>query len=291
MKIKIVAITDLGKERTNNEDVYLICHDLSKQDWSLNDTQSYSTLVNYGSVVVVADGMGGENFGDVASSLAAESVKNTFSNDNIKHFLDEKNINGLMALCAKNADEAINNYLLEYPDVSGMGTTIVICWIINQMAHIAWCGDSRCYVFNPNKGIKQLTKDHSFVQELIDRGEINVEDAFTHPDNNIITRALGDVETTTPEFVSYSLCPNDTLLLCTDGLCGYCKNQDIEKVLQSNYVNIAKCRDELLKLALDAGGFDNVCLALVSLIDDEQNEPSPISQIQKLKLFLKRFFH
>lgn len=291
MKIKIVATTDVGKERTNNEDAYILCPDLSQQDWTLNETPSYIPISKYGSIIVVADGMGGANAGEVASSIATKSIKKTFSKENIKQYFDSGDFDGLLKLCVKNADDAINQRIWDDPETSGMGTTIVICWIVNEVAHIAWCGDSRCYVFNPYSGIRQLTKDHSLVQELIDKGDISEKEAFTHPDNNVITRGLGDVDSqSVPDTITYSLHSNDVLLLCSDGLCGYCTNKELHKILDANYVDVMKCRDELLKVALSAGGYDNICIILASIISDEQGVPASLSVRQRIAKYLKKLF-
>ena len=290
MKIKIVAVTDIGKERTNNEDAYIICPDLSQQEWSHSETSTYIPLDKYGSLMVVADGMGGANAGEVASSIAVKSVRQSFSKKNVEHAIKADDINGLLLSCVKDIDESINQKITEEPDTSGMGTTIVICWIIDGTAHIAWCGDSRCYVYNAFKGLELLTKDHSLVQELIDKGEITEKEAFNHPDNNIITRGLGDVDSLTqPDIVSYSINPNDIILLCSDGLCGYTSNKEIEQVLDANSIDIMKCRDELLKLTLDAGGYDNICISLASLINDNQSVPLVPTAIQKMIIKTKKF--
>lgn len=289
MKIKIVATTDTGKERTNNEDAFIICPDLSQQEWSLNETVSYIPIGKYGSIIVVADGMGGANAGEVASSIATKTVKDTFAKENVEKYLHSDDISGLLVECVKHADDAINKRVIEDPDTSGMGTTIVLCWIIHEVAHIAWCGDSRCYVYNPHSGIKQLTKDHSYVQELVDKGELSEEEAFSHPDNNIITRGLGDIDSSSkPEIITYSIKSNDMILLCSDGLCGYCTDREIERVLKKNCTDILKCRDELLKLALDAGGYDNICIALSSIINDNQNVPATLSLTEKIVSTFKR---
>lgn len=289
MKIKIAAIVDVGRERENNEDAYIVCSDLTMQNWSLDSSTSFVPQNKYGSVIVVADGMGGANAGEVASAIAIKAIEATFSAVNVKHYYDSKDISGLLNLSVKNADEAINKRICEDPDTLGMGTTIVICWIVDQVAHVAWCGDSRCYVYNPFKGLKQLTKDHSYVQELVDKGEISEKEAIHHPDNNVITKGLGDVNSQpSPDIVSYNIIPNDILLLCSDGLCGYCTFNEIRKVLQLNYMNLIVCRDKLLELALKSGGSDNICIALASLIDVEQNSPAPMTLVQKIKMYIKQ---
>ena len=230
MKIKIAATTDTGKERTNNEDAFIICPDLSQQDWSYSGTPTFIPCSKYGTLLAVADGMGGANAGEVASEIAMKAIRSSFSKANIEKSLSSGDIDGLIHNSIKNADEAINKRIWDDPDTLGMGTTIVLCWIIDNVAHVGWCGDSRCYVYNPLSGIKQLTKDHSLVQELVDNGEISEKEAFTHPDNNVITRGLGDVDSqSTPEIITSPLSPNDIVLLCSDGLCGYCTNKAIEK--------------------------------------------------------------
>ena len=289
MKIKIVATTDIGKERTNNEDAYILCPDLSQQDWVHSETPTYIPLNKYGSLLVVADGMGGANAGEVASSIATKSIRRSFSKENVEHAIKSNSLEDLLVSCIKEADESINQKIYEDPDTSGMGTTIVVCWVIGSVAYIAWCGDSRCYVYNAFKGLKLLSKDHSLVQELIDKGEITEKEAFTHPDNNIITRGLGDVNSQShPDIVKYSINPNDIILLCSDGLCGYSTNKEIEHVLDANCIDVMKCRDELLKLALDAGGYDNICISLASLISDNQSVPLVPTAIQKIVIKLKK---
>lgn len=290
MKIKVVAVTNTGKERTNNEDAFTFCPDLVLQDWTLEEMTAYLPLNEYGSVMVVADGMGGANAGEVASSIATNSIQQAFSKENIEEARNDNNIDGLLHQCIKDANEAICDRIQKDPDTYGMGTTIVVCWIIDNQAHIAWCGDSRCYIYNSLEGLKQLTKDHSLVQELVDKGEIKEDEAFTHPDNNIITNGLGDVDSQCiPDIVTYSVSLNDIVLLCSDGLCGYSTNKEIEDVIERNSSDITKCRDELLKLALDAGGFDNICIVMASFISDEQNVAiaSP-SLLQRLITRIKR---
>lgn len=289
MKIKIVAVSETGKERDNNEDAYIICPDLLQQDWSHSETPTYIPLNKYGSLLVVADGMGGTNAGEVASSIATKSIRRSFSKENVEHAIMGNCIEDLLCSCIKDADESINQKIYEDPDTLGMGTTIVVCWIIGNVAHIAWCGDSRCYVYNAFKGLKLLSKDHSLVQELIDKGEITEKEAFTHPDNNVITRCLGDVNSQSqPDIVSYSIAPNDIILLCSDGLCGYIANKEIEHVLDANSNDIIKCRDELLNLALDVGGYDNICIALASIICDNQGVPLVPTAIQKMIIKIKK---
>ena len=271
MKIRILAITHPGIERANNEDAFIVCPDLDQHEWTHVETPNYIPLGKYGAIMVVADGMGGANAGEVASEIAVTSVRDVFTREHVAEALDTDSCEKLIRKAVEYADEAINKRIWTDPSTSGMGTTIVVCWIVNNVAYVGWSGDSRGYVFNENDGIKQLTKDHSLVQELIDKGEITEEEAFTHPDNNIITKGLGDVGSLpSPDVIKYPLQPDDIILLCSDGLCGYCSNKEIEGVLVKSNRNVKKCQRELMKLALNAGGYDNICIAIASLISEER---------------------
>lgn len=292
MKIYISAQTDVGKERTNNEDAFVFCPDLIHPDWVLNTTNEYIPLGALGSLGVVADGMGGANAGEIASSIAIDIIKKRFVPDQLLSVISsERSMHEFLKSAINEADTAIREYINSDPDTIGMGTTIVVLWIINNTAHIAWCGDSRCYIFNVKTGLKSLTKDHSYVQELVDRGELSAKKAFNHPDNNIITRCLGDMDSlAVPDILTYHIEPNDMLLLCSDGLCGYCKDKQIEKVFYRKYEDIQKCCDSLLEISLDAGGADNITLVLMSLVADNPTTSSLLTMskiIRTLKCWLK----
>ena len=250
--------------------------------------EDYETINSLGSLLIVADGMGGANAGEVASALAVNSVKESFQSQRVQAAIQQELITELMQRSVVTADEAINQRIIKDPDTTGMGTTIVICWILGGTAHIAWCGDSRCYVYNPLNGLQRLTTDHSFVQELIAKGELTEDEAFNHPENNIITRGLGDFQAyPTADVVEYDLQSNDTLLLCSDGLCGYCSDREIEKTLQGNYTDVEKCCDLLMQLALDAGGCDNITITLASVIDDDDEQPVKLKFAPLKRLFNK----
>ena len=147
MKIKISALTDVGKERTNNEDAFIYCSNLLQQNWSVASATDYVELGDLGALLVVADGMGGANAGEVASALAIETVKKYFSIDRVKDTLVSGNdgIDAMLKETVTAADDAINKRMATDLETQGMGTTIVICWILKDgTTHIAWCGDSRC---------------------------------------------------------------------------------------------------------------------------------------------------
>lgn len=291
MNIKISAITDVGKERTKNEDAVLVCPDLEKQNWGETESSNYLALGKYGTMLVVADGMGGANAGEIASSIAVDTAKNYFSQKRLsENEISEKTAYSLLLDAITLSNKAIMNHVETDPDSIGLGTTIVITWVIDRKAYIAWCGDSRCYCYNPKNGLRQLTKDHSYVQDLVDKGEITAKQAFNHPDSNIITKCLGDVDAVTePDMITYEIKDGDVLLSCSDGLCGYCDDKSIEKVLLNNFDNLTLCKDNLLKLAMNAGGQDNITIALCATLPDSQQTPIIDSSI-KMKRFLKNIF-
>lgn len=265
MKINLSAKTDIGKERDQNEDAFIICPDLEHPNWEKND--ALVDLGRFGLLLAVADGMGGANAGEVASRLAMDTLKQCFSSPALASaVLSDEQITAFLQASVKAADNAIREQILKQPETESMGTTLVVCWILSDKAYIAWCGDSRCYVFNRKSGLRALTKDHSYVQELIDKGELTEEAAFTHPDNNVITRGLGDFDTpAVADIVVYPFLPNDVFLLCSDGLCGYCTQKNMEKVLRTHYKDIHSCSTALTELALNAGGYDNICIALAKI--------------------------
>lgn len=288
MKISIYAKTDVGCGRENNEDAFAFCPNLSSPQWNLNHTKGYIPLGPQGTLIIVADGMGGANAGEVASAIAIETVKKAFSGEQlVKAAASEEAARQLLIKAIQDADEAINLKMFDNPETAGMGTTIVVCWLTAQKAFVAWCGDSRCYRYNDADGLLPLTKDHSYVQELIDRGELTVEEAFQHPDNNIITRGLGDFDTQVqPDIAVSPIKPGDMFMLCSDGLCGYCTNEQIRDILADSKGNTEKCSEDLLRKALEVPGDDNICIVVASLLDDNAQEPSS----SKFRQFMSKLF-
>ena len=274
MRIKLTAGTNVGCIRTNNEDNFITNIDLSRPDWILPQDPSESVVLNdEGCVMVVADGMGGLNAGEVASAIAVEHVKQEFLNANLKKIIkSEKSIEKFMSEIVDKADKAIKKRVEDEPETKGMGTTLIFVWVIDNKAYLSWCGDSRAYIFNPKSGLKRISKDHSYVQELVDAGKHDAELAFDHPNSNIITRCLGDFKDKAhPDFNIVSLQAGDRILLCSDGLCGVCRDDEIIETMNKHHENIEDCKKELINAALDAGGYDNVTVALMEIVEDDNN--------------------
>lgn len=273
---KMTAETNVGLVRTNNEDNFIVNPDLaSENNWFVpGDAEEVITLGENGCVLVVADGMGGMNAGEVASELAVEGIKAAFSKvEELSSLVKSADkIESFLKKAVVEADASIKKRLKEDPSTSGMGTTIVLVWVVNTTAHVVWCGDSRAYLFKPDSGIIRLTKDHSYVQELVDSGKLDAELAFDHPNSNIITRSLGDSPTKAqPDYVCRELQKDDVLLLCSDGLCGLCRDEEIGNVMAASE-DLGACRDNLIEAALNAGGYDNVTVALMKVISPGETE-------------------
>ena len=270
IKFKIAAKTDTGLVRTNNEDNFQAASDLgiAPMKW-INDAECI--LGSKGALLVVADGMGGMNAGEVASEIAIETIKEHFSPNNITEQIisSDSTINFFLKKAIIEADRKIKKEAKETKDCKGMGTTIVIAWLLKDKLYVAWCGDSRAYIYNKVNGLRQITKDHSYVQSLIDKKKIEPEDAFDFPDSNIITRSLSDSsQKARPDVLAspITVCNGDIILLCTDGLSGMIRDHEIEQVLMENEDNTSDCADSLIKSACNAAGEDNITVALCKIV-------------------------
>jgi serine/threonine protein phosphatase PrpC len=266
-----------GRPETINEDSFQMNDNLTSGRWSadensnvlLFDTDKTVQLGEKGALMVVCDGMGGMNAGEVASQLAIETVESRFKSSLLTDELissPEKIINYIEKTIIA-ADNSIKNHSAANKEHEGMGSTIVLAWIINNTVYVGWCGDSRAYRYNPADGLKQLSHDHSYVQELVDQGKLSEELAFDHPQNNIITRSLGDSQKEAkPEVKYFNLREDDIILLCSDGLCGVLRNRKIEDVIQCNTNSMKSCRDALWNAVSNADWHDNVTIGLCQIL-------------------------
>ena len=259
MRLQIEAKTDVGIVRDHNEDNYLVNPDLGTDEWFFESDERYSPSPQ-GTLLVVADGMGGMNAGEIASKIAIETTK--------KYFwelgdIPEQEIAVVMKRVFIIANNEMVRHSREHPKTKGMGTTLTIAWIRDSVAHVAWIGDSRAYLMRKGKKIRQITKDHSLVQQWIDEGRLDEEGAFYHPKNNIVTRSLGDSSTPPePDYTSCPLTTDDRVLLCSDGLNGMLLDREIQEIMNFRPDDLKFTTEELIKEALKAGGKDNVTLIL-----------------------------
>lgn len=257
--------------RAQNQDNYWICPDLSllNSDSSPkigNDTDI--ELSEKGTLLVVADGMGGMNAGEIASMLVVESIKKHFSSVPNEILSNEVDILDFIKESIIDADNSIKQYAKEHKEAEGLGSTIVLLWLLNGKAYCGWCGDSRIYRFNPNNELVRLSHDHSYVQSLVDEGKISEEEAFNHPDGNIITKSLGDNgETATPELRVYDIYQRDVFILCSDGLCGLLTDSEINETVESTCTSSKDSLEALWEKGQATGWTDNVTIDILCVSD------------------------
>lgn len=183
------------------------------------------------------------------------------------------------------ADVRVKEYSLKNPEAEGMGSTIVIAWAISRKLYVAWLGDSRAYSFVPEKGIGRMSKDHSYVQQLVDAGKLTDTEAMNHPNSNIITRSLGDnAQKAKADVAEYDLVKGEVILLCSDGLCGVCKDEEIGGIIEDSKDNLQLCKELLTEAALNHGGSDNITITLFQVCDiDESQETGSSEKEQQSK--------
>ena len=260
--------------RPNNEDNYQVDENLADEHWGFTADKEIS-LSDKGALLVVCDGMGGMNAGEVASAIAVATIKEWFAAERLTDKILESSttIQRYIVDAIQAADAAIKNDGKDNPEHEGMGSTIVLAWLLGQKVYIGWCGDSRAYRFNSKLGLVRLSHDHSYVQELVDAGKLTEDLAFDHPNNNIITRSLGDTRgKAQPDTKVYDLCNEDIILLCSDGLCGCLRDREIEDVIKQHQTSMQECRDALWDADEAAGWHDNVTIALAQVISGGATE-------------------
>ena len=240
--INVWGITDKGVVRTQNQDGYYL------------DVPSEHLAVG-----VVCDGMGGANAGNIASEIASRRISEYIIKSYRKR-MDSDDLEKIIRNAISSANIELYDMSVGDAALSGMGTTVVVALVKNDKAVIAHVGDSRVYIINET--IKQLTRDHSVVQSLIESGKITPEDAKVHPRKNIITRALGAEEKVAVDSSVIDISDGDTLLLCTDGLNNYLDDTDILSVFTEN--DIADVPDRLVEMANNNGGGDNITVVTLT---------------------------
>lgn len=208
---------------------------------------------------VVCDGMGGANGGNVASAAAVELIS-----EQIEQLYDEKLTKEQLATLLTDIVQRANTHLFDIslsdPALEGMGTTCELVLVKERTVHVVHVGDSRTYAIRGGK-IKQLTEDHSVVQEMVRRGEITPDDAMQHPNKNIITRALGIRPEVCLDYIEANFTYGDVLLVCTDGLTNCVSTGDIVKIVHENRGE--DMTNKLVDKAKDGGGSDNITVTVI----------------------------
>ena len=241
--LKIVARTDVGLVRENNQDSYYACE-----------------LEGGAVLAVVCDGMGGAAEGALASSEAVRVIKEYIA-DRYNQSMSDISLKGLLISSVEKANKFIYDLSLTNEKYDGMGTTVVAAIVSSSFVYIVHAGDSRAYKVSEGK-LEQLTKDHSVVQNMLEKGEITAEEAADHPRKHIITRALGVDGEVKVDFCQENFEGSDMLLLCSDGLTNYVNTDCILKTIgETEFFEFA---DKLVNHANQNGGADNITVVAVT---------------------------
>tara|TARA_B100000315_G_scaffold167788_1_gene156281 strand:+ start:9571 stop:10434 length:864 start_codon:yes stop_codon:yes gene_type:complete len=265
--ISVFAQTDVGRVRKGNEDSFLVVDTTSENSASLTEVRQYN--LNDGiKFFMVADGMGGPAAGEVASLLAVNTVLKEMKS---KTASTESEFVQMLDDSLQKANTAILEKASKNPEMRGMGTTATLAGISNNKLFIGQIGDSRAYIVR-NNTITQVTKDQSFVGQLVALGTITEEEAEKHPQKNVILQALGSNASMQVAATSIDFCQNDYLLLCSDGLSGLVKDEEIKSIVQSSSDLVSACK-ELIGLANQRGGHDNITVVITHFSDKVFSPP------------------
>lgn len=279
--------TDRTAPRDGNEDAVLVIAAIgSTANPQPGHTFNPGPL---GTLLVVADGMGGMNAGEVASEIAINTVQQAFAPGNISP--DDASVPATRAKILQHtiatAHQNVRTQADLNPSQKGMGSTIIMAWVVGNQLTLAWCGDSRCYLYNPAGGIQPLSTDHSYVQTLVNTGQITYEESFGHPQGNIITTSLGDpVAPAKAQIRNFTLADGDTLLLCSDGLSGVLRDQPVlspqgrilpgdtlQDILERYPDSPELAQQHLWAAAQKAGWYDNVTTILLHVVAGAGKQP------------------
>ncbi|MCR4669075.1 MAG: Stp1/IreP family PP2C-type Ser/Thr phosphatase [Clostridia bacterium] len=241
--------TDKGKRRNNNEDAFFV-------------------LRNDG-VFIVADGVGGNNSGEIASRTAVNEVAQ-FVEDRSPKELRGKALREYFIKAVRGANFRVYDMAQRYIENSGMATTMVIAYIEGSRLLVCNVGDSRAYVYGGGV-LRQITEDHTYVNALVKAGVISKDQAMKHEDKNMITKAIGAENDVEPDIFELELMDGDCVLLCTDGLYGEVKEEDIAGIFAKGGSMTDTCA-ELVDAANDGGGSDNITVICIKVTEGEAHE-------------------
>ena len=241
--MKLVAKTDIGSQRSENQDSYRGGRRPDDAVWG-----------------AVCDGMGGARGGRLASTMAVDALQQA-----IEAGIDEAHTpqagRALLESAVEQANRSVYEKARGTPSLSGMGTTVVCALVRGGLAQYVHVGDSRIYLFRNNK-LLQLTKDHSMVQEMVEQGALTEEEAQNHPRKNLITRAVGTEPRVSCDVFTLRVAPGDAILLCSDGLSNLLTDQELLfEVVHA--VHKEQCCQHLIEIAKDRGAPDNITAVLM----------------------------
>src|SRR5881409_2757088 len=266
IRVEVFAKTDLGRTRDHNEDRFLVA-DLTRKTASLLPDVRQHDIGPRGTLLVVADGMGGAAAGELASQMATETIYQHLTK---AWSAEEEATPQRFAYRLKEAVEvanaSIHAHVKAHPEVRGMGTTTTAAGVLGDHLYLTQVGDSRAYLVR-NGEAHQLTKDQSLMQRLVEAGELTEEEAAQSERRNIILQALGPDPKVKVDLTHQQLRRGDILVLCSDGLSGQVKKEEIARIVTSAS-DLASATDKLIALANERGGPDNITVVLARFDGD-----------------------
>ena len=235
--------SDKGLKRSNNEDAFFVIPETN--------------------IFMVADGVGGNNAGEIASRTTISKIVEYIRNNALKNDFTEAEVKGYFFRCIEKVNKSVYDLSKIQPENTGMATTATIVYVAANNAYIVNIGDSRAYIFR--KGIlTQVTEDHTYVNELIREGAITKEEARLHEKKNVITKAIGGEEKASPDFFCAGTEKDDIIVLCTDGLHGEIGDDNIRSILEAGGSMVDIC-SSLVNKANQCGGRDNVTVICLKI--------------------------
>ena len=271
VRVIVFGKTDLGRTRDHNEDTFLVA-DLTQGNASLQPEVRDHVVGERGSVFMVADGMGGAAAGEVASAMAADVIlthlRQTWASD--PEATSQKFAFRLKE-AVELANSKIHQHSKDHPEVRGMGTTVTVAGILGHELYLAQVGDSRAYLIRKGEAI-QLTKDQSLMQRLVEAGELTEEEAEQSERRNIILQALGPEPRVKVDLTFQPLSRGDTVVICSDGLSGQVKKDEIADLVNKNADLVSLC-SRLIDVANSRGGPDNITAVVARFEGDGLNDP------------------
>lgn len=258
--VRFFALTDVGHTRDHNEDAFLVAELNGPQAvaYQAKVGEPQAVVVgDHGLLFLVADGMGGAASGELASSMASESILESLrANWNSSSSVNPESFATVLRDATEQANARIHQHSREFPEHRGMGTTATVAGLLGDRLYLAQVGDSRAYVIRQGKAI-QITKDQSLMQRLVEAGELTEAEAESSERRNIILQALGPDEKVTVDLTHQQIRRGDTLIICSDGLSGLVRGEEIARLAQDER-EVARLCQRLVDRANELGGPDNI---------------------------------
>jgi serine/threonine protein phosphatase PrpC len=278
IQVRVFGKTDIGRTREHNEDCFLVA-DLTERKASLQPDVREHTVGPKGSLLIVADGMGGAAAGEVASRMATEVI---FEHMAEAWLTDAETTPQQFAFRLKEAVERANSrihdHATRHPELRGMGTTATAVGILQDHLYLTQVGDSRAYLIRDGSGI-QLTKDQSLMQRLVDAGEITEEEAARSERKNIILQALGPDAKVRVDLTNQQIRRGDAIVLCSDGLSGQVTREEIAEQVAAAEDDLVGLCSRLIDLANERGGPDNITVLIARFAGQELQEPGEEDEV------------